>query len=138
MYKINDFVAYKNDICRIKNIKENRINNTTCYIMNPIDDESLTIEVPTDNRLGNIRDLLTKNEVNKLIDEIPNIKPIEDLNDKYIENSYKELINSRNHLNLIKVIKTTYLRKEERIRNKKKINEKDNKYFDLAEKYLYN
>ena len=43
-----------------------------------------------------------------------------------------------NYEDLIKIIKTTFLRNESRVNNKKKISEKDNNYFKLAEKYLYN
>ena len=39
---------------------------------------------------------------------------------------------------LIKIIKTTYLRNKERIDNNKKIGGTDDEYFKQAEKYLYN
>ena len=42
------------------------------------------------------------------------------------------------HENLIKIIKTTYLRNKERLDNNKKIGEKDQHYFEKAEEYLYN
>lgn len=48
------------------------------------------------------------------------------------------MLNTDNQENLVKIIKTTYLRNENRINNKKKISDKDDKYFNLAEKYLYN
>ena len=51
---------------------------------------------------------------------------------------FTQLLNTDNHENLVKIIKTTYLRNENRINNKKKISDKDDKYFNLAEKYLYN
>lgn len=55
-----------------------------------------------------------------------------------IENEYKRLIDSGNFEDLIKIIKTTYLRNKERIDNKKKMSDKDNIYFEKAERYLYN
>ena len=51
---------------------------------------------------------------------------------------FTQLLNTDNQENLVKIIKTTYLRNENRINNKKKISDKDDKYFNLAEKYLYN
>ena len=51
---------------------------------------------------------------------------------------FTQLLNTDTHENLVKIIKTTYLRNENRINNKKKISDKDDKYFNLAEKYLYN
>ena len=38
---------------------------------------------------------------------------------------------------MIKIIKTTYLRNKERLDNNKKISDIDDKYFNMAEKYLY-
>lgn len=39
---------------------------------------------------------------------------------------------------LVKIIKTSYLRNKERIDSNKKITDKDNYYFNQAEQYLYN
>lgn len=138
MYKINDYIVYKHDVCKIKNIKKNEINNDTYYVISPIDEESLIINTPIDNRMGYIRNLISLNEAKKLIDNIPNVELIDDFTEKNIENIYKNLINIGGHNELIKIIKTTYIRNNKRINEKKKISEKDDKYFNLAEKYLYN
>ena len=55
-----------------------------------------------------------------------------------IEQEYKKLLENATHENLIKIIKTSYLRNAKRKREKKKISEKDDTYFKLAEKILYN
>lgn len=47
MYKVGDVVIYKRDVCKIQNIKEAG-SGTRYYIMNPIDDLSLTIKIPVD------------------------------------------------------------------------------------------
>ncbi len=39
---------------------------------------------------------------------------------------------------LVKIIKTTYIRNENRKKNKKKLSEIDEEYFIKAESYLYN
>lgn len=61
-----------------------------------------------------------------------------DVDEKYIEAEYKKLLQDPTHEDLISIIKTTYLRNKERIDNNKKLIEKDTKYFELAEQYLYN
>lgn len=138
IFKENDYVMYKKDVCKIKEIQYNKINGNDYYILIPIDDETLIIDVPTDNRMGYLRNIISEEEANKIIKSIKDIKPLENINDKNIENTYKELIYNGNHEDLIKIIKTSYLRNEARINDKKKISEKDSKYFNLAEKYLYN
>ncbi len=82
------------------------------------------------------RDVCVVKEINNIIDNIPNIDVIK-CSDKYIENDYKSLMHSGRHEDLIKIIKTTYLRNKERTDNKKKVTDKDIMYFKKAEEYLY-
>ena len=138
MYKKNDYVVYRHDVCIIKDIKENKINGKVYYVMSPIEDNTLIIDIPIHNEKMFLRDIISKNKAEEIIKSIKSIQPLDNINDKYIETQYKFLINTFKHEDLIKIIKTTYLRNAMRISNKKKISEKDNDYFVLAEKYLYN
>lgn len=138
MYKVNDYIVYKKSVCQIKEIKKNPLNGNDYYILIPIDDNSLIIDVPIDNRMGYIKNILSKEEADSLINSISTIKPLDNINDKYIEKTYKDLLYNGTHQDLIKIIKTTYLRNEDRINSNKKISEKDKDYFNQAEKYLYN
>lgn len=135
MYKVGDYIVYKRDVCKVLGIKEKYYNNTDYYVLSPVRDTSLKINVPVNNKTL-IRDLMTKEEVEHLIKEIPNIESL-DIDDKLIEYTYKELLKSEKHEDLIKIIKTTYLRNKDREDNNKKISEKDNNYLTLAECYLY-
>lgn len=138
MYKKGEYVIYRHDVCIIKDIKENKQTNNTYYIMSPIDDNSLIINIPVDNKMKLIKNIISPNDAKKLIKDIKKISPIKDINEKNLEIKYKELLNTGNYEDLIKIIKTTYLRNENRLNNKKKASEKDSTYFKLAEKYLYN
>ena len=88
--------------------------------------------------MGFLRDVISTDKAKKLIERIPKINPIENINEKNLDAKYKEMLYTGNYEDLIKIIKTTFLRNESRVNNKKKISEKDNNYFKLAEKYLYN
>ena len=136
MYKINDYIVYRHDVCKIKEIK--KTNDNTYYVISPLDDNSLIINTPVDNKMGYIRDILSKEEAKRIIDSIKDIKTVENINEKNVEITYKGLLNSYSYENLIKIIKTTYERNNNRLLNNKKISEKDDIYFKLAEKYLYN
>ena len=138
MYKKGDYVVYRRDVCIIRDIKESKLKNTTYYVMNPIDDSSLIIDIPIENKMGFLRDVISTDKAKKLIERIPKINPIENINEKNLDAKYKEMLYTGNYEDLIKIIKTTFLRNESRVNNKKKISEKDNTYFKLAEKYLYN
>lgn len=133
MYKIGDKVVYKRDVCVVSEVKD--IKDRKYYVLLPTLDDSLKITIPIDN--GNIRPLLTKKEVEALINRINHIDIITS-NQRLIENDYKELLHSGKHEDLIKIIKTTYLRNKERLDNKRVAGEKDKEYFNKAEKFLYN
>lgn len=134
MYKVDDLLVYKKDVCRVKEIKYKYLRNTDYYVLSPITDDSLKIQVPVDSKV--IRNIISKEETNKIINTIPNIDIIKS-DAKTLENEYKTLMQNGTHEDLIKIIKTTYLRNEERIANNKKTIDKDNYYFNQAESYLY-
>ena len=135
MFDIGDFVVYKKDVCKIVGIKEKYYKDIDYFSLEPVFDDTLKIDVPKNSNL--LRSVLSKKEVEEIINRIPLISYI-DLNDKMLENEYKKLLHEGGYDGLIKIIKTTYLRNNDRINSKKKISEKDETYFNLAEKYLYN
>ncbi len=134
MYKVGDYVIYLKDVCQISAIKEKYMNDTDYYILVPLNDNSLKLNVPVNCK--SLRNLITKEEVNSLIDNMVNIEVLPN-NDKTLEAEYKRLLQNGSHEDLVKIIKTTYLRNKERIDNKRKISDKDKTYFEIAEKYLY-
>lgn len=134
MYKVGDFVVYKRDVCKVLEIKKAYFKDLDYFILLPLNDKTLKIQVPTNNKF--LRDIISKEKVEEIINNIPNIVLIETDN-KLIENEYKRLLNSDKYEDLIKIIKTTYLRNKEREDSKKKISDKDKFYFEKAEKILY-
>lgn len=134
MFNIGDYVVYKKEVCVVSDYREKLLKNRDYYSLIPIMDKTLKIDVPVDSVF--IRNVIDKDAANDIIDNIVNISII-DSDDKMIENIYKSLLHDGSYDSLIKIIKTTYLRNNERINNKRKISEKDNNYFNLAERYLY-
>ena len=53
------------------------MNGKDYYILIPITNESLIIEAPADNRMGFIRDVISKEEAEKLIKKIPKVETLE-------------------------------------------------------------
>ena len=135
MFNVNDYLVYKRDVCQVKEIKE--INNEEYYALMPLRDKSLSILVPTNNKMGYIRKIISKEEAEELINSILDVDVLDNMDDKYIDKTYKELINNGNLKDLIRIIKTTYLRNENRLKSNKKVSDKDKSYFDMAEEYLY-
>lgn len=122
------YIVYRKEVCKIIS-EENGL-----YHLEPVSDNTIKYQVPIPSPL--LKDVITKEEIDKLLLEIPEINTI-NLEEKQIEQTYKELMKSGTHEDLVKIIKTTYLRNQMRILNNKKISEKDDEYFKRAEKYLY-
>lgn len=137
MKKIGDYVIYRKEVCKIVDIKERQFHGMDYYVLVPIDDDSLKIDVPIENQNGWLRELISQDEAKNIIQRIPEIDLIH-CSERMIEPQYKLLLSEGSHDSFIKIIKTTYLRNKDRLDNKKKISDKDNYYFELAEKYLYN
>ena len=137
MFQVGDIVVYRKDVCKVKEIKENHLSGKDYYILVPIDDDSLIIDVPTENRMGWLRKVISKEEAQSLITKIPTIEPIQ-TEEKNYEHEYKRLLQEDSLENLVKIIKTTYLRNDFRVQNKKKISDKDDTYLKKAERQLYN
>lgn len=134
MYKINDYILYKREVCQVRDIKEKYFQDRDYYVLTPVNDESLTLKVPVDAK--DIQNILTKEQALDIIKAIKDVECIK-TDEKSLENVYKELLSTQNPLDLAKIIKTTYIRNQNRLNSGKKIAEKDNNYFNLSEKYLY-
>ena len=138
MFELDQYVVYKKNICKIKEIIKNYYRDIDYYILCPIEDCSLTISLPTTNINNAIRPLMTKKEVEELINTIPNICTIDESSNRPVHYIYKELIATGNHEDIIKIIKTAYLRNDAKTIDGKKLGATDTNYLKLAEDSLYN
>lgn len=135
MFKVGDYLVYTRDICKIIKIEEKEYNNQDYYVLTQVSDESLKRKVPVNS--DKIRPLILKSQIKKIINEIPKMPVIEIINDKMIESEYHKLFISGKHEDLLKVIKTSYLRNKDKIENVKKTSARDEASLEQAEKYLY-
>lgn len=131
MFGVGEFVVYKNDVCIIKEIKNDNYLNKDCYILKPINDDTLSIQVPVDNKKGFIKNIIQAKDAIKLMDSIASIEPIKS-NNKITESDYKNLLNTNSKADLIKIIKTTYLEISKRKKVGKKEREVDSDYLEKS------
>ena len=134
MFQINDYVVYKNDVCIIESIKD--VNDKKYYVLIPVSDNTLKINVPIDSTI--VKAIMSKEDALRIVDLIKDVPLIDIKNERTLEQEYKSMIASGDYKDLISIIKTAYLRNEKRKDEKKKIGEIDEKYFNFAEKKLYN
>ena len=138
MFQKDEVVVYRKDIYRISEIRKGDCKENTYYVLVPYqnDDGTLKIQVPAANKMGYLRKLSTKEEIEQLIEKIPDIKLIEG-NNRLLENDYRARMKKPSLEDLVAIIKTTYLRNQERLDQNKKVGAEDNAYFKEAEKVLY-
>ena len=107
------------------------------YILKPLYMQGSTVYVPVDTAKESMRRVLTREEAEKLIEGIPQIPLINISNDKLLEQEYKGCMKTNCCEEWIRIIKTIYLRKQERLEAGRKVTAVDAKYFRIAEDNLY-
>lgn len=142
MFQVNDYVIYGvNGVCTVKEIGALNISGSNTeklyYTLEPLYSKGSLVYTPVDNQKVIMRDILSKDDAWKLIEDIPNIETIEDTDDKNREALYKESMKKYDCREWIKIIKTVNIKKQERIAQGKKIVAADEKYFRIAEDGLY-
>ena len=85
-----------------------------------------------------LRGIITREEAERLIDEIPSIETLSIENEKFREDSYKKCIRTCECRDLLRIIKTIYVRKQAKYYlMAKKQPTTDERYLKLAEDHLY-
>lgn len=138
MFKVNDYVVYgSTGVCQITDIVKSEYKNgeSEYYVLHPVYNNNMTIKIPVNNAF--MRPVLTKDEVLSLIASMPNKETpwIDDMKERI--NTFKSAIKSQQDEELIKIIKTLYLQKQEKAAVNKKLTKTDEALMNAAEKQLY-
>lgn len=142
MFQVNEVIVYgKHGVCKI--IAKGKIDmpmidkNKEYYTLMPCKEKATIVYAPVENNKTIMRYVLTLEEVNNLLKEVPNLQEIPIENEREREICYKETLGSCDCRELIRIIKTLYLRKQARLESGKKTTAVDERYFYLAEDQLY-
>ena len=138
MYKANDVVVYRRDVCKVIGRKRSDFTGEPCYILVPYGkaDGTVRMQVPVANKAGNLRSLITLTELETLMRETPDIELL-DNKPANMKSQYATLLKGNDIHDLIRIVKTSYARNKERLDQNKKIASVDNEYLQKAEKYLF-
>lgn len=142
MFEVGEYIVYGvKGVCRIEDITHIDIpgadKDRLYYVLSPIGSVSGTIYAPTDNPKITMRRVITKEEASQLIKELPEIELLWVPDDKQREAKYKEAMNTCDYRAWVSIVKTLYLRKQERIAQGKKITALDERYMRNVENELY-
>lgn len=136
--KIGCYVVKTMDkVCRVENIVKMDKSEKEYYLLIPINEKSAKVFVPVERAESSMREVMSREAVMRLIKKIPQIEETYVDNEKLREQKYKEVIKSYDPELLVGIIKMIFLRNKKRMENGKKSTATDQKYFKLAEDFLY-
>lgn len=142
MFEKGDYVVYgSTGICVVIDVASMEMagagQEKLYYRMEPYGQSGRKIFAPVDNPKMKLRRILSREEALKVIDQIPSLPQIGVSEEKLRELVYKEHIRSCDCVSWVRMVKTLYIRRLERERQGKKVTVTDEKYYRLAENYLY-
>ena len=140
-YSVGNYVLYKaNGVCLIADIteKDTPAGKTKYYILKPVYCETATVYVPTNSPdlKKNMRRVLTKQEIDSLIDET------EKLDDNWSEDRklraeiYSDILSKGNRKDILLIVKSLSLHKSEIEKAKRRFGANDSKVLAAAEKLI--
>ena len=142
MFDKGEYIIYGNSgVCQVEDVTtmnmEGVPRDRLYYVLVPASQKGGKIFTPVDNEKTLMRRILTHEEATSLIDGIPEIEELWITSEKLRENKYKECMRSGDCREWVRIIKTLYLRRQERSAQGKKVTATDEKYLHMAEDYLY-
>lgn len=142
MFTTGEYIVYgSNGVCEVTDIRKMNLSGVPrdklFYVLTPKNQKGSTLFTPIDSTKTKMRKVLSREEALELIDNMPEIEELYFSNDKLREEKYKECIRSCDCREWIKIIKTLYLRREEKHLQGKKFSATDERYLKMAEENLY-
>ncbi|MDI9479578.1 MAG: CarD family transcriptional regulator [Syntrophomonadaceae bacterium] len=139
MYKINDYVVYGlTGVCQITDIQKDSIDDEEkeYYVLTPVFSENMTIKTPVDNVNAKMRKVITKKEALSLIAAMPDQETAWITDNRERSEAFKTALKTGKSEELVKLVKTIYLEKEEMATIGKKLSKSDEEVLKAAEKQL--
>lgn len=141
-YQKNDYVIYGgNGVCIVEDIctmdGSGLDDSRVYYRLKPLYEKGSMVYAPVDNLKSTLRELLSESEIHNLMEEFPDIEPITFQNEKSIEMEYRNVLQSYKSRELMRVMKTAFMRMRKRQRENKKVVLVDEKYFHKSKELLF-
>ena len=128
-------------VCRVVDVTGNPIDRLDkvrkYYVLEPVFEKGSTVYTPVDNDKVVMRRIMNKEEAEELVDKITQINTVWIQEEKNREQMYKEAIRTYDCQSLVRIIKTLHLRKQDRLKEGKKVLSSDEQYLRKAEELLY-
>lgn len=142
MFEVGDYIIYGNNgVCKVVEIGPIQLSEQNTdklyYTLEPVYEKGSKVYTPVGNKKVLMRGVISKDKALELIDNIPVVEFDMDLTDKQREKTIKESLRSIDCEEWIRVLKSLYYRKQERLVNDKKMTSSDEKFLQEVEDCLY-
>lgn len=142
MFQKDDMVRYgAHGVCKVEDITEKNFNGEAIryYVLRPIYNDTSTIYVPIHNHAltQNMRKVLSKEELQSLIQTMPQKESLWIENEEVRKAQYQEILASGNRTGLIGMLKALYLHQREQQEKGRRLHMSDDHFFKEAEKMLH-
>lgn len=144
MYRIGELIVKANiGVCRVVDFLQPNLDirgidkNKWYYQLIPIEEEKTKIYIAADEVHIDIRKIMTMEEAAERIEQISALEVLQFADERMREQTYKKIIKENDPKELLRMLKTIYLRKQEREAQGKKNTTVDENYSKLAERFLF-
>lgn len=142
MYSEGDYIIQRqNGLCRVEAVTtldfSETDKNRLYYKLSPLENHGTIVFVPVDKSSGTSRHIMNEEEAKTLIDGMPSIEAFRIPGERLREQFYREAVLSIDCHDWVKLIKTLYLHRQERLKEGKKITGIEDHYYKKAECRLY-
>jgi len=142
MFERGEYIVYgTSGVCRVENITTMKLDGVSAerlyYELVPVGKAGGRIFTPVDSGKTPMRRIMNREEVARLIAQIPEIQTLWVANEKQREENYKACMRTCDCREWVRIIKTLYQRKQERTAQGKKVTATDERYLRMAKECLY-
>lgn len=141
MFEKGEYIIYgSNGVCEVQDYMNTagEGDNRIYYVLAPMRSKGSTIFSPVDNQKVFMRKVMTKEEARELLRGIPEYEDMEIRDSRTQEQQYKEILQSGNSTESLRLLKALYERKRKREAAGRRITAVDEKYLFLAKDCLLN
>lgn len=140
MFEVGDYIMYGlTGVCKVEDITDESFRNCNkrkYYVLNPVYSKGTVIKTPVDNEKVTMRKIITKEQVNDLINNMKSIDNMWINDDRVRSEEFKAMLKSGDCEELIKVIRSIYFNKESKKTLGKKSHKVDEDIMKEAERLI--
>lgn len=140
MFQVGDTIVYGSfGVCRVEDKREEKF-GPACqeyYVLCPLKDTRSTYYCPVSQAEAKMRRLLTADEVETLIRRMPQAETVWIEEDNRRREQFSAILKSGNHADVIRLIKTLYLQREEKVAQGKRLHLSDERMLQEAQRLLH-